>query len=106
LKHSWQQLGLSGPADVASLPYVLAVVASVMILALPVQNGLSRFAERQADRFALEVSHKPGVFVELFERLAVQNLSPLDAPAWEKFLFYTHPSIAERIRMAEGYLKQ
>jgi STE24 endopeptidase len=104
LKRSWQRLGLSGPADVAGLPYLLAVVAIVTALSLPFLNGLSRFGERQADRFALQVSHKPGVFIELFERLAVQNLSPVDAPAWEKLIFYTHPSIAERIRMAEGYI--
>ena len=105
LKHSWRRLDLSGPADVAGLPYLLAVVAIVTALSLPFLNSLSRFGERQADRFALEVSHKPGVFIELFERLAVQNLSPVDASAWEKLIFYTHPSIAERIRMAEGNIR-
>lgn len=102
LNRTWQRLGLRGTADVAGLPYVMAVLAVVTILALPVQNSLSRFGERQADRFSLITSRKPEVFVELFERFAVQNLSVVDVPAWEKFLFYTHPPIVERVRMAEA----
>ena len=103
LNHTWRRLGLSGPADVAGLSYLLAVVTVVTMLSLPVENGLSRFAERQADRFSLAVSQQPETFVELFEKFAVQNLSVVDVPAWEKFLFYTHPPIAERIRLAETF---
>jgi Zn-dependent protease with chaperone function len=80
---------------VAGLPYLLAVAAIVTTWRCRL-NGLSRFGERQADHFALEVSHRPGVFIELFERLAVHNLSPLDAPAWEADFYApihcrTHP---------------
>jgi STE24 endopeptidase len=101
LNRTWRWLGLSGPADVAGLPYILATIALVMTLTLPIYNSLSRFGERQADRFALVVSDKPGVFIELFEQFAVQNLSVVDTPDWEKWLFYTHPPIVERIDMAE-----
>jgi STE24 endopeptidase len=117
LKRTWRRLDLSGPADVAGLPYVMAIIAVVMVLSLPVQNGLSRYAERQADCFALTVSQPvlpaPGrdgapvgaaqVFIGLFEKFAVQNLSVVNAPTWEKLVFYTHPPIAARIRMAENF---
>jgi STE24 endopeptidase len=111
LNHTWRRLDLSDPADVAGLPYVMAVIAVAMMLSLPVQNGLSRYAERQADCFALTVSQAAGtggpgsaqVFIGLFEKLAVQNLSMVNAPAWEKLIFYTHPPIAQRIRMAENF---
>jgi STE24 endopeptidase len=106
LQRVWRPLGWSGPADVAGLPYLLAVLAVVTTLALPVQNSLSRIAERQADQFALSITHKPETFITLFEKFAVQNLSTVSAPAWEEFVFYTHPSIAERIRMAENFQKQ
>jgi STE24 endopeptidase len=103
LARTWRRLRLRGPADVAGLPYLLAVISILMILSLPAQNGLSRYAEAQADRFALTTSDKPGAFIQLFEKFAVQNLSVVDAPAWEKFVFYDHPSIAERIQMAREF---
>lgn len=103
LKRTWRWLGLSGPADIAGLPYVLAVLALVSYLTLPFENGISRLAERQADQFALSASQKPQAMVELFEQFAVQNLSLVEPPGWEKILFYTHPPLAERIRMAERW---
>jgi STE24 endopeptidase len=105
LNHTWRWLGLSGPADIAGWPFVLAVIATISILILPFENGISRFAERQADSFALAASRNPSAMIELFEQFAVQNLSLVDVPAWEKFLFYTHPTIAERIGMAETWSK-
>jgi len=105
LERTWQTLGLRSPADVAGLPFILAVVSLVTMLALPFENGVSRWAERQADRFALTVSQKPAAFVELFEQFAGQNLSMVDAPAWEKVVFYTHPPIVERIQMAEKMIE-
>lgn len=105
LNRTWSWLGLSGPADIAGWPFVLAVIALVSMLTLPIENGISRFAERQADSFALTTSHNPSAMIELFEQFAVQNLSLVDAPAWEKFLFYSHPTIAERIGMAETWSK-
>lgn len=103
LDRAWRPLGLSSPADIAGLPLVLAIIALVSILALPIENGISRFAEGQADQFALEISQKPAAMVELFEKFAVQNLSLLQPPGWEKVIFYTHPPLAERIRLAEGW---
>ncbi len=105
LNRTWSWLGLSGPADIAGWPFVLAVIALVSMLTLPIENGISRFAERQADSFALTTSYNPSAMIELFEQFAVQNLSLVDAPAWEKFLFYSHPTIAERIGMAETWSK-
>jgi len=101
LNRAWRWLGLNGPADVAGMPYLMAVVAVVTMLSLPFQNGLSRCAERQADRFSLTVSQKPETFIELFEKFAVVNLSVVDVPTWEKWVFYGHPPIVERIRVAE-----
>jgi len=106
LSRTWQPLGLNGPADVAGLPYVLAIIAIATTLTLPVYNGLSRVGERQADNFSLVVSQKPEVFIDLFERFAVQNLSVVDVPIWEKLVFYTHPPIVERIDAAETFQKQ
>lgn len=103
LNRTWRRLGLTSPADIAGLPVVLAVFALVSYLALPFENGISRLAEHQADQFALTTSQKPQAMAELFEQFAVQNLSLVEPPTWEKVIFYTHPSLAERIRLAEGW---
>lgn len=103
LNRTWRWLGLTGPADIAGLPFVLAVFALVSYLALPFENGISRYAERQADHFALTTSQNPSAMAQLFEQFAVQNLSLVEPPAWEKLIFSTHPPLAERIRTAEGW---
>jgi STE24 endopeptidase len=103
LHRVWQPLGLRSPADVAGLPFLLAVISLAGILAMPVENSISRYGEAQADRFALTTSQKPAAFIELFEQFAEQNLAVVDVPAWEKWLFYTHPPIVDRIQMAKAF---
>jgi STE24 endopeptidase len=103
LANTWRSLGLGGPVDGAGLPYVMAIVAVVTTLSLPVQNGLARYGERQADYFSLSLSQRPEAYVELLEKLAVDNLSVVDVSVWEKLVFYSHPPIAERVRAAEGH---
>lgn len=102
LNHTWQWLGLNSPADVAGLPFILAIVAVVTILSLPVQNAVSRFGENQADAFALQISQKPTAFIQLFENLAQKNLSIVNPPTWEKVVFYTHPPVTERVQQANA----
>ena len=102
LNRSWPILKLRGFDDVAGLPYLMAVVTIVATLSLPVQNIISRYAENQADIFALTVSQNPEAFVALFEQVAEQNLSLVNPPAWEVFVFYTHPPTAQRIDHAES----
>jgi STE24 endopeptidase len=106
LQRIWRPLGLRSPADVAGLPFILALIFIVSTLTLPVEGSFSRYGERQADEFALAASQKPSVFIELFIQLAEQNLSRVDAPAWEKIIFHTHPTTAERVRHAETFQQQ
>ena len=106
LNRIWQRLELRGPADVAGLPFVLAVITVATMLSLPFQNGISRYGEHQADKFALIVSQKPEVFTDFFIQLAEQNLTIVDPPTWEKLIFYTHPPTVERIQLAKEYLRQ
>ncbi len=103
INRSWGRLNLTGPADVAGLPYLMAVVSIVTTLSLPFQNGISRYAERQADEFALTVSQKPAEFISLFEGLSEQNLSSVNPPYWEKIIFATHPPTSERVQRAKQF---
>ncbi len=95
-------LGLSGIFDLAALPVAALVFLVVGTLLLPVTNGVWRFLEAQADRFALAATGNPEGFVAAMRRLAQQNLAELSPPRWVEWLLYDHPSLARRIAMAEN----
>lgn len=105
LKRVWQGLGWTDPYDVAGYPYLLGLIALVTILTLPIYTGFSRLGEGQADTFALTVSQKPDAAIGLFKGLAEQNIAPLHVSPWEKYIFYTHPPLSERIDKAQMWLQ-
>jgi STE24 endopeptidase len=70
-------------------------------MGLPIQNGISRFFERQADRFAVATTKLPKAFANALSRLATLNLADPCPPRWIVWMFYDHPPIAERIQAAE-----
>lgn len=105
LNKVWRKLGWRNSHDVAGYPYLLGIVALISVLALPVENGISRIAESQADDFALAISQKPAAAEALFKQFAVENISRINVPAWEKIIFYTHPPLSERIAKAKRAAK-
>jgi STE24 endopeptidase len=85
------------------VPLALLVLVVLQILALPVQNAVIRHLEAEADWVALETTEDPdaarGLFVGFSER-ALLDPSP---PGWSYFLLESHPSVVERIAMAEAW---
>lgn len=69
----------------------------------PVQNSISRYVEARADRFALALTHKPRAFAGAMVRLAGGNPDDVEPPALVEWLDYDHPSIMNRLRMAESF---
>lgn len=94
---------MAGLTELAALPVIGLGLALANLALLPVTNGLSRFLERQADRFALEKTGNPGAFMAAMRRLAEQNLAELSPPRWVEWLLYDHPPIAKRLAMAERW---
>jgi STE24 endopeptidase len=72
-------------------------------LSLPIQNGISRWFERQADEHALTLSKKPQAFIAAEKRLAKLNKSNVTPSRLNVILFASHPPIVERIQMAEQW---
>ena len=94
-------LGLQGLSDIAGFPMLMLWLSLLGLLTLPLQNGLSRYFEWQADRFAIDMTNPPQAFGAALRRLAQLNLADPNPPHWVTWLFYDHPPITERIRAAE-----
>jgi STE24 endopeptidase len=94
-------LGLSGPADIAGFPLLLIVIGLYGLVTMPLENGFSRWRERRADEYALELTHNGTAYASALKRLANQNLAETDPEAWVEWLLYSHPALGKRISMAE-----
>ena len=94
---------LTGPADVAGLPLFLLALFVLNLVGLPIQNAVSRHFERQADWTSLELTGNPAAFIRAEVDLARSNLADLTPPRPLVWLLYTHPPVAERIRMADAF---
>ncbi len=90
--------GLRGLTDVASLPLLAAVFSTVMLLATPVTNNLTRSQEIEADIFGINVAREPDGFAEV--ALKLSEYRKVKPAAWEAFIFNTHPSAYDRVLMA------
>jgi len=89
--------------DVSVFPIFMLILFLVGFLTLPLQNWFSRKLEKEADIFALKTTRNKKAFVSLMEKLAKKNLADPNPPMLVKILFYTHPPVSERIKMAENF---
>ena len=103
LSASADQFGLDGPSDPAGVPLLLLVAGAVSLAVLPAAHALSRACERNADRFALELTKNPAAFISAMRRLGAQNLAEEHPSKIIQWLFYSHPPIRERIAAAQAF---
>ena len=92
-----------GMANPAAVPLSLLVVVVLDLLSLPVYNAISRHMEREADWVALETTRDPDAAAGLFRSFTIESLNDPDPPAWSYLLFDSHPSVEQRIAMAEAW---
>jgi STE24 endopeptidase len=105
LRHGAEGLGLSGIADPAGIPLILGVIIMVNFILQPVSNGISRVTERKADEFALRAADDSDAQASAERRLADLSLG-VDKPSrFVELFFYTHPSSARRVKLAEDWKK-
>jgi STE24 endopeptidase len=101
-----RSFGFGGIADVANFPLFALVMTTVSLLVLPVANYFSRRLETEADLYALDVTGDALAFVSSMEKLAEINLADKTPNKIIEFIFYSHPSVEERIKLAADRVGQ
>lgn len=96
-------LGFSGAGDIQAFPLLCLVFFFFGLLTSPLGNTFSRWAEKQADQFALDALRDKDSFISAMNKLSEINLADPNPHPLVEFLFYDHPAIGKRIRMAEHY---
>jgi STE24 endopeptidase len=92
--------GLGNPGV---LPYGVLVLVLLQVALTPAQNVVSRHDEAEADWMALQTTHDPASAGSLFEKFSRTSLAQPDPPTWSFIFLETHPTIIQRIAMAEAW---
>jgi STE24 endopeptidase len=87
--------------DPAALPLLLLVLSAFGLVLSPLQNAMSRFFERQCDRYALVRTGLRDAYRSAFLKLARLNKADTDPHPLVVWLFDDHPPIRERLAMAD-----
>jgi STE24 endopeptidase len=87
-----------------SVPLLLALLALGSVVALPVQNTISRQIETRADVTALRTTKDADAFVNLQRQLAISALQDPAPASWSQFWFGSHPTALQRIGLAQRLL--
>ena len=92
-----------GMAQPAAVPLSLFVLVVLQIASLPLQNGISRHMEQEADWVSLSTTRDPASARALFRHFTTEALADPDPPAWSRLLLDSHPSVVERVALAEAW---
>jgi len=98
-----QRFGFDRLDDVASLPLLALVGGIVVLAATPAALAVSRWEEREADRFGLEITRNNPAAARAFVRLQVDNLAVPRTGLLYRLWRGSHPDLADRIEFANRY---
>lgn len=85
-------------SDPASVPVLLFLTGLLFTLAQPIINSISRSHESEADRYSLETVNLPDALSSALVKTAEYRYPR--PTALQEMLFYTHPSVENRVRAA------
>ena len=99
------RLSVGGAGDLAALPLVALVTFGIWILATPLRHAQSRGHERRADTYALALTGGVEAFGAAVTRLGARHLAEEHPSAITRWMYHSHPSVAERLALAESFHK-
>jgi STE24 endopeptidase len=94
------------PGELESLPLIAVVAGAIWIAVTPARHALSRWQERRADQFALVLTGHAEAFGAAVRRIGERQLIEDRPSPVTRWLFHRHPTIHERLAMAEAFSGQ
>jgi STE24 endopeptidase len=92
-------LGLPGDISLPARVVVLGFIASLVLFPLtPISAWRSRCQEREADRFAADLTGRPQKLASALVKMSAENLSNLFPHPFYAVFYYGHPPTVERVR--------
>jgi STE24 endopeptidase len=95
-----------GMARPEAVPLGLLVVTALQLAAAPATNWISRRMEAEADWKALTSTRDPQSARALFRTFAETSLGDPAPPTWAHVLLDSHPTLAQRVAMANAYARE
>jgi STE24 endopeptidase len=92
-----------GMGEPAAVPLALLVAAVFQLAVAPAQNAVSRRSEAEADWKALQTTRDPESARGLFREFSETSLGDPSPPTWAYVLLQTHPTLAQRVGMADAW---
>lgn len=84
--------------DPRGIPVLVFIVSLLGLIALPLLNTFSRTLETQADQYSLRTENRPDALSSALVKTAEYRYPRPSAV--EELVFYDHPSVERRVRMA------
>jgi STE24 endopeptidase len=97
------RMGFHSLADIASMPLLMLLLTLFGLVITPGVLALSRYQEREADRFGLELTHDNHAAASAFVALQQQNLAVPYPGLLYKIFRASHPPIGERVDFINHY---
>lgn len=95
-----------GLARPEAVPLALLILVVAQLIAMPLLNSAYRREEAAADWAALEATREPATDRGVMKQLAEKSLSDPEPPGLISTLFENHPTIMQRIELAQAWEEQ
>jgi len=89
--------GIEKVGQLNSLPVILLIVSVLTFVVSPIENTISRQAERAADAYGVRMTNNKQAAISSFQKLSLNSLSEPNPPDLVKIFRYAHPTMVERI---------
>jgi Zn-dependent protease with chaperone function len=101
--HAGERMGFHQLSDIASLPLLMFLLTLFSLVITPAMLAFSRYHEREADRFGLDLTRDNHAAATAFVALAQQNLAVPRPGLLDKIFRASHPPIGERVDFINSY---